>query len=93
MGRCRSGCAPILLAERIAASVLSSARLLCGRRVCPNALRIMGYVVQKLNAVRETRQWLAVRLSYGMNGILLPTAHLADLAAYMKCAPTTHAHC
>ena len=49
----------------------------------------MGYVVQKLNAVAETRQWLAVRLSYGMNGILLPTAHLADLAAYMKCAPAS----
>ena len=73
------------------ASVLSGVRLLGGCRVCPNAVRIMGYVVQKLNAVRETRQWLAVRLSYGMNGILLPTAHLADLAAYMKCAPD-HAH-
>lgn len=49
-------------------------------------MRIMGYIVRKLNAVPATRDWLAVRLSYGMNGILLPSARLGDLAAYMKCA-------
>jgi hypothetical protein len=63
------------------------------RRVCPNTVRILHYIVRKLNAVPESQNWLAVRLSYGMNGILLPSAHLADLAAYMKCAAAPSPRC
>lgn len=56
----------------------------CARRVCPNAIKIMHYIVRKLNAVPATRNWLALRLSYGMNGILLPMAHLPSLTSYMR---------
>ena len=55
-------------------------------RVCPNAIRIMGYIVRKLNAVPSTAPWLAVRLSYGMNGILLPMKNLPSLTSYMRWA-------
>ena len=57
----------------------------CACRVCPNMVRIVGYIVRKLNAVPQTRKWLAVRLSYGMNGILMPSMHLSNLADYMRC--------
>ncbi|CAL5222351.1 g4702 [Coccomyxa viridis] len=53
-------------------------------RVCPYAIRIMGYIVRKLNAVPSTAPWLAVRLSYGMNGILLPMRNLPSLTSYMR---------
>ncbi len=53
-------------------------------RVCPNAVPIMHYIVRKLNAVPATRNWLSVRLSYGMNGILLPTLYLPSLTTYLR---------
>ncbi|BDA42972.1 hypothetical protein COCOBI_03-8650 [Coccomyxa sp. Obi] len=53
-------------------------------RVCPNAVPIMHYIVRKLNAVPATRNWLSVRLSYGMNGILLPTLFLPSLTNYLR---------
>ncbi|KAK9919149.1 hypothetical protein WJX75_009727 [Coccomyxa subellipsoidea] len=53
-------------------------------RLCPNGVRIIHYLVAKLNAAPETRQWLSVRLSYGMNGILLPNAHLSSLSQYLR---------
>ena len=53
-------------------------------RLCPNAMRIMQYMVAKLNAARETEEWLSVRLSYGMNGILLPTVHLHSFAEHLR---------
>ena len=56
-------------------------------RVCPNALRIIAYAVQKLNAVPMLQPWLALRVSYGMNGILLRAEHLASLNAYMRYRP------
>ena len=53
--------------------------------MCPNALRIIRYAVQKLNTVPTLQCWLALRVSYGMNGILLRTEHLVSLGAYMRC--------
>lgn len=53
-------------------------------RVCPYAIRMMGYIVRKLNAVPSTAPWLAVRLSYGMNGILMPMRNLPSLTSYLK---------
>ena len=50
----------------------------------PYAIRIMGYIVRKLNAVPSTAEWLAVRLSYGMNGILIPVKNLPSLIGYMR---------
>jgi len=44
----------------------------------------MGYIVRRLNAVPSTAPWLAVRLSYGMNGILLPMRNLPSLINYMR---------
>ena len=52
--------------------------------MCPYAIRVMGYIVRKLNAVPSTAPWLAVRLSYGMNGILMPTRNLPSLTSYLK---------
>ncbi|CAK0787359.1 hypothetical protein CVIRNUC_010579 [Coccomyxa viridis] len=53
-------------------------------RVCPYAIRIMDYIVRKLNAVPSTAAWLAVRLSYGMNGILITVKNLPSLISYMR---------
>lgn len=53
-------------------------------RVCPYSLPILHYIVRKLNAVPATRNWLSVRLSYGMNGILLPTLYLPSLTNYLR---------
>ena len=60
--------------------------------MCPYAIRIMGYIVRKLNAVPSTAAWLAVRLSYGMNGILIPVKNLPPLISYMRRAPASLAH-
>ena len=61
-------------------------------RACPYAIRIMGYIVRKLNAVPSTAAWLAVRLSYGMNGILIPVKNLPSLISYMRCAAVVLGH-
>lgn len=53
-------------------------------RVCPNTVPILHYITRKLNAVPATRNWLAVRLSYGMNGIMLPTQYLPSLTRYLR---------
>lgn len=44
----------------------------------------MWYMVRKLNAVPASRNWLSIRLSYGMNGILLPTLYLPSLTKYLR---------
>ena len=62
----------------------SSLSAVAACRVCPYAIRIMGYIVRKLNAVPSTASWLAVRLSYGMNGILIPVKNLPSLISYMR---------
>ncbi|EIE24399.1 hypothetical protein COCSUDRAFT_61824 [Coccomyxa subellipsoidea C-169] len=53
-------------------------------RVCPYTVPTLQYIVRKLNAVPATRNWLSVRLSYGMNGILLPTLYLPSLTNYLR---------
>ena len=63
---------------------LAERRWVC--RVCPNAIRIIRYAVQKLNTVPTLQRWLALRVSYGMNGILLRSEHLTSLGAYMRWA-------
>lgn len=47
-------------------------------------VQILLYIVAKLNAAPETRDWLSLRISYGMNGILLPNAHLPSLGQYLR---------
>lgn len=54
--------------------------------MCPNALRIVGYAVRKLNSQPKLAKWLALRVSYGMNGILLRDEHLPQLATYLRYA-------
>lgn len=54
------------------------------RRVCPYALRVVAYVINKLNAIPGAANWLALRISYGMNGIILKSADLSSLAAYIR---------
>jgi hypothetical protein len=53
-------------------------------RVCPHALRIVAYVINKLNAIPGAVNWLALRISYGMNGIVLKSQDLSSLAAYLR---------
>jgi hypothetical protein len=52
--------------------------------VCPNAIKITQYLVRKLNAAPQTSNWLALRVSYGMNGILLRNADLLSLITYLR---------
>eukprot|EP00884_Botryococcus_braunii_P003153 jgi/Botrbrau1/12839/Bobra.0045s0008.1 len=52
-------------------------------RVCPFAIRIIAYVISKLNAIPGAANWLALRVSYGMNGIVLKTEDLESLSGYM----------
>ena len=73
-------------------SLLSSYSTVAPCRVCPYAIRVMGYIVRKLNAVPSTAAWLAVRLSYGMNGILIPVKNLPSLIGYMRQAPAFLGH-
>ena len=81
-----TGCGPQLWhgGHPEAAAEHSSVSTVAPCRVCPYAIRIMGYIVRKLNAVPSTAAWLAVRLSYGMNGILLPVKNLPSLISYMR---------
>ena len=44
----------------------------------------MSYAVRKLNAQPKLAKWLALRVSYGMNGILLRDEHLPHLAGYLR---------
>ena len=50
-------------------------------------MRIIRYAVQKLNTVPSLQRWIALRVSYGMNGILLRSEHMTSLSAYMRRAP------
>ena len=61
-------------------------RLLCCCRVCPYTLRALTYAVRKLNTVSGYGNWLALRFSYGMNGILVKNADLMTLTAYLRSA-------
>ena len=54
------------------------------RRVCPNALHIVHYALRKLAAQPKLSTWLALRISYGMNGILLRDEHLPFLSGYLR---------
>ena len=47
-------------------------------------MRILEYCVQKLNAVPKLRKWVALRFSYGMNGILVPTSLMPTLIQYTR---------
>ena len=53
-------------------------------RVCPNMLRIVQYVIDKLNTVDHYKNWLGLRLSYGMNGVLLKNKDLGLLTEYLR---------
>ena len=52
-------------------------------RVCPYALRVLHYLIGKLNSAAT--RWSALRVSYGMNGIILRSPDMAALAAYLRC--------
>ena len=54
--------------------------------MCPYTLRALAYAVRKLNTVSAYGNWLALRFSYGMNGILVKTADLKTLTAYLRSA-------
>jgi hypothetical protein len=50
---------------------------------CGHAVRVLQYALQKLH--RRAPSWLALRVSYGMNGVVLRTGRdTARLAAYLR---------
>ena len=51
--------------------------------MCPFALRAVQYAVAKANALPHLASWLAVRVSYGMNGVVVHNADLGPIAAFL----------
>lgn len=49
--------------------------------VCQNALRAIQYIIARASAYRP---WIGVRLSYGLNGILLHADDVPVLAGYLR---------
>lgn len=52
--------------------------------MCPHTIRLLQYILAKLNALPRVLPWLGLRISYGMNGIVLRSADLGSLAMYMR---------
>ncbi len=55
-------------------------------RMCPHTMRLLPYMLAKLNAMPSAQKWLGLRISYGMNGILLRSEDLKSFATYMRYA-------
>ncbi|DBA98364.1 TPA: hypothetical protein ACH3X3_012380 [Trebouxia sp. C0006] len=53
-------------------------------RMCPHTMRLLPYMLAKLNAMPSAQKWLGLRISYGMNGILLRSEDLKSFATYMR---------
>ncbi|KAA6429434.1 MAG: hypothetical protein FRX49_00828, partial [Trebouxia sp. A1-2] len=53
-------------------------------RMCPHTMRLLPYMLAKLNAMPSAQKWLGLRVSYGMNGILLRSEDLKSFATYMR---------
>ena len=49
---------------------------------CENAASIVAYLVRKV--ARIDASWLAIRFSFGMNGVLLPREALSDFHAHLR---------
>ena len=49
-------------------------------------MRLLPYMLAKLNAMPSAQKWLGLRISYGMNGILLRSEDLKSFATYMRYA-------
>lgn len=47
-------------------------------------MRLLPYILAKLNAMPSLQRWLGLRISYGMNGILLRSSDLKSFATYMR---------
>ena len=54
------------------------------RRVCPYMLRAVQYVVLKANTLPGIQKWLGIRISYGMNGIVLPAEDIPSFVAVLR---------
>ena len=54
--------------------------------MCPHTMRLLPYILAKLNAMPSAQKWLGLRISYGMNGILLRSEDLKSFATYMRYA-------
>lgn len=50
---------------------------------CQYGLRGLQYALAKANALPHLHNWLALRVSYGMNGVLMRNADLPALADFM----------
>ncbi len=54
------------------------------RRVCPYMLRAVQYVVLKANTLPGIQNWLGIRISYGMNGVVLPSEDIQLFVAALR---------
>lgn len=59
--------------------------------MCPLALRALQTAAVKADAQPESRDWAALRVSYGMNGVLMHSADIPDLVDYLWCGEGTAA--
>lgn len=66
--------------------VYTSCKCLVRFRMCPHTMRLLPYMLAKLNAMPSAQKWLGLRVSYGMNGILLRSEDLKSFATYMRYA-------
>ena len=53
-------------------------------RVCPYMLRAVQYVLLKANTLPDLQQWLGIRVSYGMNGVVLRAADIPQFVTTLR---------
>jgi len=51
---------------------------------CPHAMRYLHYALQRLNSIDKYKSWLALRVSYGMNGIVIRDEDLSRFSVHVK---------
>lgn len=55
-----------------------------GCRVCPYMLRALQYIVRKANTLPTLKNWVGIRISYGMNGVLLRSADVPSFVSVLR---------
>ena len=53
-------------------------------RVCPHMLRAVQYVLLKANTLPDVQHWLGIRISYGMNGVVMRSEDIPLLITTLR---------
>ena len=53
-------------------------------RVCPHGMTALQYIVRKVMALESLQNWLAIRVSYGLNGVVLRNNDLTTLVTHLR---------